>query len=181
MASGNWGKRAWIAWLAFLGSLTASVVTAVGDFPADFATWRGGLWARAHELFAESPFIGSGPGFWVKQPQEVGFIANYSPHNIWLEIAISGGAFALVGAFVAGVALLRGVPKQERYALVLALTGLLALGILEAPVQAGRMGLAPFSHLLPLMVAASCAVVTGSRATRNQSLPPLAAKSPALH
>jgi O-antigen ligase len=180
LASGNWGKRAWLAWLAFVAALTASVVTAVGDFPADFATWRGSLWARAHELFAESPIIGSGPGYWVKQPSENGFIANYSPHNQWLEIAISGGVLALLGALIAGVTLLRGVPKQERYALVLALTALLALGILEAPVQAGRIGLAPFSHLLPLMVAASCALVTGSQATRSRSLLPLADRSPAL-
>jgi hypothetical protein len=58
---------------------------------------------------------------------------------MWLEIAISGGAVAVLGALVAGVALLRGVPRQERYAFVLVLIALVTLGILEAPVQAAKI------------------------------------------
>lgn len=160
LASGNWAKRAWLAWGAFYGALLATIVTAVGDFPASFATWRGSLWARARELFAEAPFVGAGPNRWVQQPPENNFIANYSPHNFWLEIAVAGGVLALVATVVAAVLLLRKVEAGERYVFVLAGIALLALGILESPVQLGRSGLAPFSHLLPLMVAASSAVAS---------------------
>lgn len=160
MASKNWSRRSWIAGTVLIATLAASIVTAVGDFPPDFATWRGGLWIRARELFAESPVFGFGPYFWSKQPLEASFIANYSPHNFWLDIAVSGGVIGLVCMAAAGITLLRRVDKQERYAFVLAFIALLAIGILEAPIQPGKLGLAPFAHVLPLMIAASCAIAT---------------------
>lgn len=153
LASKNWARRAWLAWMVLVATLAATVITAVGDFPRDFATWRGGLWIRARELFEESPVFGFGPYFWSKQPQETAFIANYSPHNFWLEVAVAGGVIGLLCLAVAGVALLRRVDKQERYAFVTAFIAILAIGILEAPVQPGKLGLSPFAHLLPLMIA----------------------------
>lgn len=162
LSSKNWSRRSWIAGTVLFATLAASIVTAVGDFPPSFATWRGGLWIRARELFFESPVFGFGPYYWSEQPQEVSFIANYSPHNFWLEAAVSGGVIGLVCMAAAGITLLRSVDKQERYAFVMAFVALLAIGILEAPIQPGKLGLAPFAHLLPLMIAATCTVGSSS-------------------
>ncbi|YCK83497.1 O-antigen ligase family protein [Arthrobacter sp. D3-18] len=171
LASKNWQSRAWIPIFAFAGVLVASVVTAVGTFPREFATYRGGLWSRAQELFSQQPIIGNGPGFWSAQPPEMSFLANYSPHNFWLEFAVSGGMVAVICVFAAGVALLRRVEKQERYALLMMFIAILALGVVEAPVQTAKFGLAPFAHLLPLIIGASCAVATRSQETRSQLQP----------
>ena len=157
VASRNWGRNRWIAWVALFGALAASIVTAVGSFPREFATFRGGLWERAQELFLASPTLGYGPTYWSRQPLELSLTANYSPHNIWLEFAVAGGLVWIFCIASAGVTLIIHTEKNERYALVMMLLSVLALGALEAPIQPGKFGLAPFAHMLPLIIGASLA------------------------
>jgi len=172
IASGNWDRRRWIAGVALVGVLVASIVTAVGSFPREFATFRGGLWERAQELFLANPALGYGPTYWSSQPLELSLTANYSPHNFWLEFAVAGGLFGLLCVAAAGITLLRKVAKQERYAIVMMLIALLALGIVESPVQPGKFSLAPFAHLLPLIIGAACSVAERSpRANAQAPLP----------
>ncbi|GGJ12410.1 O-antigen ligase family protein [Paenarthrobacter histidinolovorans] len=178
LAAGNWDRRKWVSSLALACVLVASVVTAVGSFPREFATFRGGLWARAQELFQASPALGYGPTFWSNQPLELSLTANYSPHNIWLEFAVAGGVFGILCLTIAGITLLRKVAKEERYAIIMMLISLLALGIVEAPVQPGKFGLAPFAHLLPLIIGSACIVV--GNISRRQEFAPISIKDVAL-
>ncbi|BCW64215.1 hypothetical protein StoSoilB22_31880 [Arthrobacter sp. StoSoilB22] len=46
---------------------------------------------------------------------------------------------------------------------------ILALGVVEAPIQTAKLGLAPFAHLLPLIIGASCAVASRSAQKPSQA------------
>lgn len=137
--------------------VVASVVTALVGFDRNFATYRGGLWTRAREEMSNNPLFGSGPFAWMQLPDEAGFYSNYSPHNIWLEIGVSGGAVAILLIVLSGFALINSATTQNRDVFVLAIATLLLVGVLEAPVQPAKLGITPFAHLLPLVVGASSA------------------------
>lgn len=136
--------------------LIASIITAIFPFERNFATYRGGLWDQARGLIESHPIAGAGPYMWVRLPDEARFFANYSPHNLWLDIILSGGLVAAALLVVGAAILLKGVPALERDVFILAIGGLAVAGILEAPVQPSKLGILPFAHLLPLFVASSC-------------------------
>jgi hypothetical protein len=150
-------SRSVLVTLAFLGGLLGSLTTALVAFPQTFATDRGALWIQARRLITDNPFVGWGPNYWTTQVNDGYFIANYSPHNFWLEIAVSGGAVSLVALIVAGVLLLRSPVPSIRFAVMLPVAVLLIVGMLEAPVQPGNVALAPFAPLIPLMIGSTLA------------------------
>lgn len=162
------GPRA--AGFALAVAFAATVVTALVPFPREFATFRGGLWAQGRELAESSPLLGRGPSFWSSQADSTGFIANYSPHNFWLEIAVAGGLVAVVLVLVAAFLLVRTLEPSDRFPVVLLILALLIIGVLEAPVQPGKIGLAPFAHLIPLMLGSSAFLNRSRTATEVKSL-----------
>lgn len=139
--------------LGFALAAVASIVTATVPFPYDFATYRGLLWTRARELLEGHLTLGRGPSYWTNNEQLVSVFPNYSPHNQWLELAVSGGIVmvALVAACL--VWAVRVVPPDDRPYVALALAAVLAVGVLEAPFSPAKLGLAPFALLLPLAIA----------------------------
>ncbi len=143
--------------IALSGVLAATIVTALVPFPAVFATYRGGLWARARDIFSGDEWFGLGPSFWSRNEQQISVFPNYSPHNVWLELAVSGG-FILVGLTIAAVWwAARIMPPTDRVGFTLLLIGVLAIGVLESPVSPAKLGLTPFALLLPMMIASGYA------------------------
>lgn len=139
--------------LALTGTLAATAVTALVQFPSTFATYRGGLWTRARDLLLGNEFFGLGPTYWSRNEQEISMFPNYSPHNVWLELAVSGGVLMVAVVVVAGWWSVRTVPPIPRPHFLLLIVAVLAVGVLEAPLAPAKLGLAPFALLLPLMVA----------------------------
>ncbi|TDL37473.1 O-antigen ligase family protein [Kocuria rosea] len=147
--------------------LSASIITAIFPFDRGFATYRGGLWGRARDLIESHPIAGSGPYLWVRLPDETRFFANYSPHNLWLDLILSGGIIAAAILVVGAILLLKDVPAWDRDVFILALGTLAIAGILEAPVQPSKLGIVPFAHLLPLFLAASCTTYANRSAKKR--------------
>ena len=139
--------------MAISVALAASVVTAVVPFESTFATYRGGLSARAREITANDLFLGLGPTHWQMTERLTSAYPNYSPHNIWLELLVGGGLIAVVLIAIAGLCTALSVPRDDRFLLYLLLASVLALGTLEAPFSPAKLGLAPFALFLPLMIA----------------------------
>lgn len=144
-----------IAGAAAAVGLAASLVTAIGHFSYETATYRGALWMRARELFEAAPFVGWGPNYWENQTMLGGFGPNYAAHNLWLELAEAGGLAMVALIALSGVTLLVSTPHSLRPAMLFGLASVLALGMLEAPLQPAEIGIVPFAGLLPLMIAST--------------------------
>lgn len=84
------------------------------------------LWTTAFDLWQEQPILGFGPGsferlFTANRPEAHAIRNNFlqadSPHNVLLDLAVSGGALLVVSylAFVVltGVALVRGLRRSD--------------------------------------------------------------------
>jgi O-antigen ligase len=107
------------------------------------------LWIRAQEIILENPLLGVGSTFWVRQPQTTALLANYSTHNLALEVVLSTGvlgALALVGAVV--MCARRASTDARIIGLGFAVVWL-AGGITEVTSAPGRLYLIP--ALLPLV------------------------------
>lgn len=141
-----------LPYFALGGALVVSIVPIIGTFPPDFATNRGMLWERAKEIFEASPFFGMGPNYWTTQTFT---FANYSPHNIWLELFVAGGIIAATAVFAAGAFALRSARADARPYIAVAFACILIIGVLEAPVQPGTLGVLPFAMTIPLLVVSS--------------------------
>lgn len=139
--------------LGLLGAIAASVTTAVVLFPPTFATYRGVLWQRARALLQGNELFGLGPSYWADNEQVISGFPNYSPHNVWLELVVSGGVVLAGLIAIAGWWAVRVVSKGARPYLLLAIVAVLAIGSLEAPLAPSKLGLTPFALLLPLIVA----------------------------
>jgi O-antigen ligase len=134
-----------------LTSVTALIVAgvAVATWSPDAFTSRGVLWLRAQEIILENPLLGVGSTFWVRQPQTTALLANYSSHNLALEVVLSTGvlgALALIGAVV--MCARRATPDARIIGLGFAVVWL-AGGITEVTSAPGRLYLIP--ALLPLV------------------------------
>jgi O-antigen ligase len=93
---------------ALVVSATAVAIPLMNWSPREL-TFRPVLWWNAIDLIKDSPILGYGASFWVRNeysfPTGTGFAisANYSTHNIVTELLITGGAmgtFAFVLALV---------------------------------------------------------------------------------
>ncbi|MFJ6003866.1 O-antigen ligase family protein [Arthrobacter sp. NPDC092385] len=150
-------RRSFMGKAVLAAGLVGTLITALYPFAQTFATNRGYLWNRARELTGEHPILGWGPFYWGDQGDTTALIANYSPHNFWLELIVSTGFTGAALVVIAGVLLLRSQPPESRYATVLIIGSILLIGVLESPIQPALLGLAPFAHVLPLMIAAGVA------------------------
>ncbi|QIS44984.1 O-antigen ligase family protein [Clavibacter capsici] len=133
-------------------SVTALIVAgvAVAPWSPDAFTDRGVLWIRAQEIILENPLLGVGSTFWVRQPPTTALLANYSTHNLALEVVLSTGllgALALIGAVV--LCARRATPDAKIVGLGFAVVWL-AGGITEVTSAPGRLYLIP--ALLPLVL-----------------------------
>jgi len=132
-------------------SITALLVVgvALATWSPDAFTYRGILWMRAQELILDNPLLGVGSTFWVRQPQTTALLANYSTHNLALEVVLSTGALgalSLLGALV--MCARRAAPEALIIGLGVAVVWL-AGGITEVTSAPGRLYLIP--ALLPLV------------------------------
>ncbi|QOD42554.1 O-antigen ligase family protein [Clavibacter zhangzhiyongii] len=137
--------------MAALTITTALLVGAVAvtTWQPDAFTYRGVLWLKAQELIQQNPLLGVGSTYWVRQPITTALTANYSAHNLALEVLVSTGllgALALVGAII--LCARRTDPEARIIALGMAVVWL-AAGMTEVTSAPGRLYLVP--ALLPLV------------------------------
>jgi len=116
--------------------------------PSDL-TFRPVLWWQALRLFEESPLFGYGPSYWARD--ETGFrsgsnfalTANYSTHNILLEMLISAGLLGAI-AFIFALALATASTRFEISSYTIALVGIvIGLSLTEVASAPGRIYLFP--------------------------------------
>lgn len=147
-------RRGGVCALVFaIGSALGSLAFAVIPFVPSAFTDRGTLWMRARRLVAESPLFGHGLSFWVRdattQPRPSG---SYSPHNMWLDIAVAGGVAAVVcvaGALALGLYLVRGEARTAAltFAAVIFIVGCVESTFMPFrlnPVPAGMIALVAY-------------------------------------
>lgn len=132
-------RGARLAWLPTLIALALSLIPVFGDFDPSAYTTRGALWNRAHELIADSPIVGHGPSYWSAQTSTSELIPNYSPHNIWLEIAVSLGILGVIAVVLALVATLFSFPPESRAIAWSYIAAILGAGMLEATFTPYRL------------------------------------------
>lgn len=119
--------------------------------PVSF-TDRAGLWRQALSLTSERPWFGWGPSFWVRQPHTTTLDANYSAHNMLLEVLVSFGIVGLL-MIVAGVFLVRRTLHPGASALWHTATlCLLGGGVMEVIAAPGRFYLVPGAFILLLVL-----------------------------
>ncbi|ADG79207.1 O-antigen polymerase OS=Tsukamurella paurometabola (strain ATCC 8368 / DSM / CCUG 35730 / CIP 100753 / JCM 10117 / KCTC 9821 / NBRC 16120 / NCIMB 702349/ NCTC 13040) OX=521096 GN=Tpau_2604 PE=4 SV=1 [Tsukamurella paurometabola] len=133
-------------------ALVGSLVPAVMVYGDEAFTFRGTLWNQAKSFIAEQPVFGAGPTAWEKFGLTSVEDANYSPHNIWLDMTVSIGVWGVSVIVLALVLLLRRSESEDRIAIGMYLCGLLAIGALESLFVPYFIGIAPFVAILPLLV-----------------------------
>ena len=157
------GGRTSGTYKVFLSSLFAfSLIPVLFTFnPASF-TGRGSLWIIAKQYISESIFFGYGASFWLRLPATNEIRANYSPHNIWLEIVVSTGLFGLVSLCVAiFISLVRCDVNIRPFALSL-ISGFFVAGFSEAIVIPYRLIITPGFFLVFICL-------TSARSHRNEN------------
>jgi O-antigen ligase len=129
--------------------VVAILVVAMGTWSRNDFTGRGSLWVRAQKLIAEQPIFGYGSSFWVRQTETSGVVANYSTHNVLLEVLLSAGAIGLLLICIAIVAAARGRSGGDDGLFDVALIVWLAAGVTEVFALPGRLYLLP--AMFPLL------------------------------
>lgn len=129
--------------LAVLAAFLASWLPVAVQVGNDFATRRGSLWNLAKELASDSPLLGYGPSFWVRQASTSTVVANYSAHNLWLELMVAGGAVAVLTLIAGGIWAMRTSDASVAPLLMVLASALLAGGIFEATIMPYRLTLIP--------------------------------------
>jgi hypothetical protein len=132
-----------------VGTAVLVCVVAFTKWQPDAFTYRGVLWLTAQELILQNPLLGRGSTYWVRQPITTALTANYSTHNLALEVLVSTGvvgALALVGAVI--LCARRTAPEARIVGMAMAVVWL-AAGITEVTSAPGRLYLIP--ALLPLV------------------------------
>lgn len=126
-----------------LSIIGVQVYVASSTWNFDAFTGRGVLWDRAQILIGQSPLWGYGPSFWVRQDATSAIVANYSSHNLILELLVSTGALGLALVFLAVASALRRRTGDDRGILSVALLAWLASGVTEVMAAPGRLYLFP--------------------------------------
>lgn len=141
------------AMIGLLAACTAaSLVPAVIRYGDEAFTFRGALWNQAKDFIAARPVFGSGPTAWERFGLTSVADANYSPHNLWLDMAVSVGVWGLGVVAAAMIVLIVRSDAEDREAILLYLCGVLAIGTLESLFIPYFVGIAPFVALLPLFI-----------------------------
>jgi len=128
--------------------------------PGQF-TGRASLWISAREFIRESPLFGHGASFWIRLPATNELQANYSPHNIWLEILLATGLMGTVSLCVAVIVSLAKCDSGIRPVALSILSGLFVAGFSEAIVIPYRLIIAPGFFLVFIGI-------TSSRKSRDE-------------
>ncbi|MDN4490658.1 O-antigen ligase family protein [Demequina sp. SYSU T00068] len=128
--------------LAF-SAVAVAVLPLTTNDPASY-TGRAELWIYARELFWQSPLAGYGPSFWVGGNGSDGIDRNYSTHNLFTELLVSGGVLAVLSFAAAVVLAVRGPRTQVGSAHVAATASIVMLiSLSEVTSGPGRIYLAP--------------------------------------
>ncbi len=128
----------------FLSSLCFfSLIPVFFTFNTSSFTGRSSLWIIAKQFISESILFGYGASFWIRLPATNEIQANYSPHNIWLEILVSTGLVGLISLFIAiAISVVKCDPNIRPFALSL-LSGFFVAGFSESIVIPYRLVITP--------------------------------------
>lgn len=149
----NWFDRR--PWLLVAPVILVSLIPAFVPFPPTAFTLRGNLWAIARGLIEQSPFFGQGASFWIRNSGPLnGGLTSYSPHNIWLALAVDIGIVGLVAVVATTVAgFISSSFAGRGYALPYVFS-MLSAGILEATALYQRLGPFPIGLLMAIIALA---------------------------
>lgn len=147
-----------LALLAYLNLVPADGNIAVSN------TMRLQIIAFTLEQIRQSPWLGWGIGAYEQLP---GHVLN-APHNMWLDLAISSGLFALAGAIVSTALLVRRLHRRCSRA------SQLALGVLSACIVAGTLEYSildstHFRGLWVLVMAVACCTLNEAAPSVNEA------------
>jgi O-antigen ligase len=106
-------------------------------------TGRPILWAAAKHFILEAPFFGHGASFWIRLQATSELQANYSPHNIWLELLVSTGVVGTLSIVVAIYSTLRNMDPKIYPIATSMLVGIFVSGFSEAMIMPYRLIITP--------------------------------------
>ncbi|WP_454175584.1 O-antigen ligase family protein [Gordonia sputi] len=148
-----------------LGAAGLSLAPAVLVYGDGAFSYRGALWNDAKSMIAEHPVMGHGPVAWEHLNTSSLFVANYSPHNAWLDFGVSvgiWGTIVVVAAIVLKIVFVRG---EERAAIIVYFTCVLATSTLESVFVPYFIGIAPFAVILPMFIGPGRIVIDKEKMT----------------
>ena len=150
------GGRISKIYLTFLASLCFfSLIPVIFTFNPTSFTGRASLWIKAKQLIGESILFGHGASFWIRTPATFEFRANYSPHNMWLEILVSTGLFGLVCLSIAILISTIKCDKSIRPFALSLFSGLFVAGFSESMVMPYRLIISPGYFLIFICLTSS--------------------------
>ena len=160
--------------IATLVACIATVALPLMNWSAMQFTYRPVLWWQAWTLFSDSPFIGYGPSYWVRDEStfntgsNFAVTTNYSTHNIAMEILVSVGALGAV-AFVLALILASTSGRNFTAAVyTIALVGIFAaLSLAEVTAAPGRVYLFDGIGVYLFVAASAIGAVCSASATRS--------------
>lgn len=131
------GRRGPLLGMVVAISAAASVaVPLISDDPLSF-TGRGRLWTVARNSWEQNLFFGTGFNSWRRMQigTSLDFVGDYSPHNLWLDLAVAAGfmGVALFAVMVVTLWIMRA--PGGGYVLGVVLVTVLTLGTLEQPLS----------------------------------------------
>ncbi|MBK4346440.1 O-antigen ligase family protein [Lacisediminihabitans changchengi] len=142
------GRRPWVLAAPVL---LVSLIPAFVAFPHAAFTNRGNLWGLARGLIEQSPLFGQGASFWIRNSGPINNgLTSYSPHNLWLGLAVDigiVGVIAVIAATVAGYITSSKAGRGYAWPFIFAM---LSAGILEATVLYQRLSPFPVGLLMAL-------------------------------
>jgi O-Antigen ligase len=135
------GKRGPLLGAAVLCAAAASLATPLLNDENHSFTGRGALWHRARDIWSEHRWFGGGYGAWIRARQgtSLDFVGDYSPHNLWLDIAVATGLIGILLFVGALVAIWRLRASGGGYILGTVLLTIFSLGTLEQPLTLLRI------------------------------------------
>lgn len=157
--------RSAVLGVCLLGALALSLAPAVLVYGDGAFSYRGALWNDAKSMIAESPVMGHGPVAWEHLNTSSLFVANYSPHNAWLDFGVSVGIWGIVvvvAAIALKIVLLQG---EERAAIIVYVTCVVATSTLESVFVPYFIGIAPFAVIIPMFVGPGRIVIDKEKMT----------------
>jgi len=134
--------------LTFLFSLAPVII----QFNALSFTGRPILWDAAKNFISQSPYFGHGASFWIRLQATNELQANYSPHNVWLELLVSVGVVGTLVTILAAISSLKTIDGKLLPVAFSLLIGLLVSGFSESMIMPYRLIITPGFWLLFICV-----------------------------
>ena len=151
--------------VCLLGATVLSLAPAVLVYGDGEFSYRGALWNDAKSMIVDRPIMGHGPVAWEHLNTASLFVANYSPHNAWLDFGVSVGIWGilvLVAAIALKLFLLQG---EERAAIMVYFTCVIATSTLESVFVPYFIGIAPFAVIIPMFIGPGRIVIDKEKMT----------------